>query len=90
MTTADPQTKDPIAQIAPRRVELRAFGVELGPVVHVADERARLSKPEYEHITVVPKGVTLGAEISGVRLDGDLDEFVEASLAARVGAQREG
>lgn len=80
MTTADPQTKDPIAQIAPRRVELRAFGVELGPVVHVADERARLSKPEYEHITVVPKGVTLGAEISGVRLDGDLDDRVIAEI----------
>ena len=43
MTTADPKTKDPIARIAPRRVYIEKFGVELGPVVHVADERARLS-----------------------------------------------
>ena len=70
MTTADPKTKDPIARIAPRRVHIERFGVELGPVVHVADERARLSSPQFEHITVTPKGVTLGAEISGVRLRG--------------------
>jgi len=80
MTTADPKTKDPIARIAPRRVHIEKFGVELGPVVHVADERARLSSPQYEHITVTPKGVTLGAEISGVRLSGDLPVEVIAEI----------
>ena len=80
MTTADPKTKDPIARIAPRRVRIEKFGVELGPVVHVADERARLSSPQYEHITVTPKGVTLGAEISGVRLSGDLPDEVFAEI----------
>ena len=80
MTTADPKTKDPIARIAPRRVHIEKFGVELGPVVHVADERARLSSPQYEHITVTPKGVTLGAEISGVRLNGDLPDEVIAEI----------
>ena len=80
MTTADPKTKDPIARIAPRRVRIEKFGVELGPVVHVADERARLSSPQYEHITVTPKGVTLGAEISGVRLSGDLPDEVVAEI----------
>ena len=80
MTTADPKTKDPIARIAPRRVRIEKFGVELGPVVHVADERARLSSPQYEHITVTPKGVTLGAEISGVRLSGDLPDEVIAEI----------
>ena len=74
MTTADPKTKDPIARIAPRRVHMEKFGVELGPVVHVANERARLSSPQFEHITVTPRGVTLGAEISGVRRSGDLPE----------------
>ena len=54
--------------------------VELGPVVHVANERARLSSPQYEHITVTPKGVTLGAEISGVRLSGDLPDEVIAEI----------
>ena len=80
MTTADPKTKDPIARIAPRRVYIEKFGVELGPVVHVADERARLSSPQFEHITVTPKGVTLGAEISGVRLSGDLPDEVIAEI----------
>ena len=80
MTTADPKTKDPIARIFPRRVHIEKFGVELGPVVHVADERARLSSPQYEHITVTPKGVTLGAEISGVRLSGDLPDEVIAEI----------
>ena len=80
MTTADPKTKDPIARIAPRRVQIEKFGVELGPVVHVADERARLSSPQYEKITVTPKGVTLGAEISGVRLSGDLPDEVIAEI----------
>ena len=80
MTTADPKTKDPIARIAPRRVYIEKFGVELGPVVHVADERTRLSSPQYEHITVTPKGVTLGAEISGVRLSGDLPDEVIAEI----------
>ena len=80
MTAADPKTKDPIARITPRRVHIEKFGVELGPVVHVADERARLSSPQYEHITVTPKGVTLGAEISGVRLSGDLPDQVIAEI----------
>ena len=80
MTTADPKTKDPIARIAPRRAHIEKFGVELGPLVHVADERARLSSPQYEHITVTPKGVTLGAEISGVRLSGDLPDEVIAEI----------
>ena len=80
MTTADPKTKDPIARIAPRRVRIEKFGVDLGPVVHDADERARLSSPHYEHITVTPKGVTLGAEISGVRLSGDLPDEVVAEI----------
>ena len=80
MTTADPKTKDPIARIAPRRVHIERFGVELGPVVHVADERARLSSPQFEHITVTPKGVTLGAEIIGVRLSGDLPDEVIAEI----------
>ncbi len=80
MTTADPKTKDPIARIAPRRVYIEKFGVELGPVVHVANERARLSSPQFEHITVTPKGVTLGAEISGVRLSGDLPDEVIAEI----------
>ncbi len=76
----DAPAKDPVSRIVPRRVEIKKFGVELGPVVHIAEERARLADPHFEHITVTPKGVTLGAEISGVRLGGDLPDEVIAEI----------
>ena len=76
----DTPTKDPVSRIAPRRVEIAKFGVELGPVMHIADERARLADPQYEHIEVIPKGATLGAEISGGRVGGDLPDEVIAEI----------
>ncbi len=80
MTTVEPQASDPISRIVPRRVRLPKFGIELGPLIHLADERARLAALEFEHITVTPKGVTLGAEISGVQLSGDLPDEVIAEI----------
>ena len=67
---------DPTSRIVPRRVEIKQFGVELGPVVHLAQERTRLANPQFDHITVTPRGTTLGAEISGIRLAGDLPDEV--------------
>ncbi len=71
---------DPASRIVPRRVTLKRFGVELGPMMHIADERARLASPSYQHIGVSPRGATLGAEISGVSLSGDLTDEVIAEL----------
>lgn len=80
MTVVQPGTTDPASRIVPRRVQLPKFGIELGPMVHLADERARLGALDFEHITVTPRGVTLGAEISGVTLSGDLADEVIAEI----------
>ncbi|MCH1434646.1 MAG: TauD/TfdA family dioxygenase [Acidimicrobiales bacterium] len=80
MTTVESPATDPVARVVPRRVQLPKFGVELGPLLHLADERARLASLTFEHITVTPKGVTLGAEVSGVELGGDLPDEVIADI----------
>jgi len=80
MTTVESPATDPVARVVPRRVQLPKFGVELGPLLHLADERARLASLTFEHITVTPKGVTLGAEVSGVELGGDLPDEVIAEI----------
>ncbi|MEM9202197.1 MAG: TauD/TfdA family dioxygenase [Actinomycetota bacterium] len=80
MTAVQPGTTDPASRIVPRRVHLPKFNVELGPMIHLAEERARLGSLAFEHITVTPKGVTLGAEISDVALSGDLADEVIAEI----------
>ncbi len=70
----------PIPRFTPRRVYLEKFGVELGPLAHLAEERNRLAHPSFDHIAVTPKGTTLGAEIGGVDLTSDLPDEVVADL----------
>ncbi len=74
MTTTEAGTTDPASRIAPGRITIERFGISLGPWLHLADERRRLSNPEFTHIEVVPRGVTLGAEIRGVDLTGELSD----------------
>lgn len=71
---------DPSSTILPRRVKIERFGVELGPLGHLAAERQRLSAPEFEHINVRPRGATLGAEVTGLRLSGQLGSDVVAEV----------
>ncbi len=68
------------SRVTPGRVVIEPYGTALGPCIHLSDERARLAAPVFEHITVTPKGATLGAEVSGMRLSGDLDEAVIAEI----------
>lgn len=65
-------TSDPASAVTPGRVHIERFGISLGPWLHLADERQRLASPQFDHIQVIPRGVTLGAEISGVDLTGEL------------------
>jgi len=76
-------TSDPAAAIAPGRVLIERFDMSLGPWLHLADERQRLANPQYDHITVTPRGATLGAEISDVDLTAELsgDEVAEIRRA---------
>ncbi len=82
MTTTEPKaddtvaagTSDPAGNVTPGRVVIERFGLTLGPWLHLADERQRLADPQYDHITVTPRGATLGAAIDGVDLTGDLSD----------------
>lgn len=76
----DATSDDPIARIVPRRVAIERFGIELGPLLHLAEERRRLAAPDFEHISVIPRGVTLGAEVQGVRLHAELPDEVISEI----------
>ena len=73
-------TSDPASRIAPRRVRIDRYGLDLGPWLHLADERARLARPSFRHIDVTPEGATLGAEVGGVDLGSDLSDEVIADI----------
>ena len=73
-------TSDPASRIAPRRVRIDRYGLDLGPWLHLADERARLACPSFRHIDVTPEGATLGAEVGGVDLRSDLADEVTAEI----------
>jgi taurine dioxygenase len=82
-TLEEAGTSDPASRVTPGRITIERFGISLGPWLHLADERQRLANPSFDHITVVPRGVTLGAEIRGVDLTAELaDEVVEELAAA--------
>ena len=63
-----------------RRVTLEPWGVEVGPVTHLAEERTRLSELTFPHFEVDPMGATIGAEVSGIDLCAPLDDAVVADL----------
>ncbi len=69
-------TSDPASRVIPGRVRIERYGLDLGPWLHLADERARLANPSFAHIDVTPQGATLGAEVSGVDLGSDLPDAV--------------
>ena len=73
-------TSDPASKVAPGRVHIERFNMSLGPWLHLADERRRLADPQFDHITVTPRGVTLGAEISDVDLTADLSDGEVADI----------
>ena len=73
-------TSDPASRIAPGRVRIDRYGLDLGPWLHLADERARLANPTFAHIDVVPQGVTLGAEVGGIDLGAELPAEVIAEV----------
>ena len=87
MTTTGPEveagTSDPASSVTPGRVRIDRYDMSLGPWLHLADERQRLANPRFDHLEVIPRGVTLGAEIRGVDLttevsDGVIDELRQA------------
>ncbi len=61
-------------------VPMVVAGRPVGPLVHLAAERARLHALTFEHFTATPMGATIGAEIGGVDLSEDLDDAVVGEL----------
>jgi len=76
----DTPTTDPSTVAGMRRVRLEPWGVQVGPVTHLAAERDRLAGLRFDHFDVRQVGVTLGAEVTGVDLTRPLDDGVVAEL----------
>ncbi|MEZ5244206.1 MAG: TauD/TfdA family dioxygenase [Acidimicrobiales bacterium] len=78
--TVEAGTSDPAGNVTPGRIHIERFGMSLGPWLHLADERHRLANPQFDHISVIPRGATLGAEIGGVDLTTDLSDAQIADI----------
>jgi alpha-ketoglutarate-dependent taurine dioxygenase len=59
-----------------RRMTIEPWGVQVGPVTHLATERDRLARLTFATFDVHPVGVTIGAEVVGVDLCAPLDHTV--------------
>ena len=71
--------KDPSAYLAVSR-RMMAGGIPVGPVTHLAEERARLAELEWNNFDVTQLGSTIGAEISGIDLRDELSDEVIAEI----------
>ena len=71
-------TRDPGAGITQERIMLR--GKRIGPILHLAEERARLAALEWRHFEVERLGATIGAVLHGVDLRQDLPNEVIAEI----------
>ena len=72
--------KDPASLITPGRVNIPPFSTKVGPVTHLAQERARLASCRYDGFTVAPLGATIGGEVSGVDLTRPMEKELVAEL----------
>ena len=81
-TTDQIQTaeRDPGAFIGGQRVRLEPYDIGVGPLQHIHEERQRLAALPWTHFEVRPQGATIGAEISGCRLSGELSDSVISEL----------
>lgn len=72
---------DPGASLQARRVRFPAYpGTELGPVGHIAAERARLNDLEWSNFSVTRLAATVGAELHGVDLTSELPDATIAEI----------
>ncbi len=71
-------TRDPGANITQDRIMLR--GKRIGPILHLAEERARLAALVWPHFEVERLGATIGAVLHGVDLCGPLSDELIAEI----------
>jgi taurine dioxygenase len=81
-TTDDvvPAEKDPGAHLAARRVTMRRYDIQVGPLGYLAAERERLTGLRWQHFDSRPVGATIGAVIDGVDLTVPLPDPVVGEL----------
>jgi taurine dioxygenase len=65
----------------PQRMRIEPWGVKVGPLRHLTEERLRLEGCTYDGFTVEPVGSTLGGEIVGLDLRQPLDPVVRDEVA---------
>lgn len=83
VTEEDPEIvadKDPASNAGGGRVVLEKFGVELGPLGHLANERHRLDGLTWNNFTVKRYSATVGAELHGVDITSTLSDEVIAEI----------
>ena len=75
MTPTD-TTAHPYAGITSHRVTIPRWGIQVGPLGHLAAERERLANLTWQHFDARPMGATIGAVIDGIDLTTDLPDAV--------------
>ena len=76
----EPGRPDAGAHLHAARVQLEPYDVFVGPVGHLAAERARLAGLRWDDFDVELVGATIGGEVSGVDLTRPLPDEVIAEL----------
>ena len=61
---------------------------ELGPHTHLEARRAELASMSWERFDLLPRGVTIGAQVDGIDLAADLDDATIAELRAALVAHK--
>lgn len=73
MQTAAPER---VAPLLAQRFTIDKYGISVGPLGHLADERRRLDSLRWQHFDVRRLGATIGAELHGVDLTAELPDAV--------------
>ncbi|MBC8363548.1 MAG: TauD/TfdA family dioxygenase [Actinobacteria bacterium] len=79
---------DPTSGLPLRRLPRTDFPTYIGPATHLADENARLSALTWEHFDARMMGATIGAELTGIDLTGQLPQAATAEIAAALAAYK--
>ncbi len=74
--------------LANKRRKLKHSTVKMGPISHLAEERAALAKRTWTNFTAKQMGATIGAEISGVDLTAELSDDVISEIGEALAAYK--
>lgn len=89
MTDLQLASNAPIQSLAAKRYKVALFGDEWsGPATYLAAERDRLRALTWQHLQATMLSPTVGAEITGVDLTGELSDAVVAEIAAALAAYK--